>query len=175
MPTELSTDLSTRIVENIAAAAAAPEPVAAPVLRVALDMPRATLFDYLPPRGIDAAQVPIGARVRVPVGTRERVGVVVELAARASVAAGTLKPIHALIDERALFDAAALTLLHWTAQYYHHPLGEVLAAAIPKALREGAPRTAAGRELAAAPACRRWRSPARTAPAGAAGAAGCAP
>ena len=38
-----------------------------------------------------------------------------------------------------LFDAAALELLKWTAEYYHHPLGEVVAAALPKALRDGAP------------------------------------
>ena len=49
------------------------------------------------------------------------------------------KPIHALIDQHALLDAALLQLLRWTAGYYHHPLGEVIAAALPKALREGAP------------------------------------
>ncbi|MGA8706138.1 MAG: hypothetical protein WB646_04020, partial [Steroidobacteraceae bacterium] len=134
--------------ENVAAAAAARDLEVPAVLRVALDMPRATLFDYLPPCGVDAAQVPIGARVRVPVGRRERVGIVVAFAAHASVAAASLKPIHALLDEQPLFDAAALQLLRWTAQYYHHPLGEVLAAAIPKALRQGAP---------ALPLCELWR------------------
>ncbi|HEY3809463.1 MAG TPA: primosomal protein N' [Steroidobacteraceae bacterium] len=109
------------------------------VLRVALDMPRATLFDYLPPAGVAMSQVPIGARVCVPVGTRDRVGIVVEVSAHASVAPATLKPVRSLIDPDALFDAAILELLLWTAQYYHHPLGEVLAAALPKALRQGAP------------------------------------
>ena len=28
-------------------------------------------------------------------------------------------------------------LLRWAADYYHHPLGEVIAAALPVALREG--------------------------------------
>jgi len=139
VPSDLSTDLSTRIVENVAVGPPGADGEAPAVLRVALDMPRAAFFDYLPPRGVDAAQVPIGARVRVPVGSRERVGVVVEFAAHTTLAAGSLKPIHTLIDQHALFDAAALQLLRWTAQYYHHPLGEVLSGAIPKALREGAP------------------------------------
>jgi primosomal protein N' (replication factor Y) (superfamily II helicase) len=132
LPGELSTDLSTLIVEN-----AAP-----PVVRVALDMPRTQLFDYLPPQGLEAAQVPIGARVRVPVGTRERVGMVVELADRATISPSALKPIHAVLDATALLDASLMRLLRWTAQYYHHPLGEVIAAALPKALRAGSPAIA---------------------------------
>ncbi|HEV7715894.1 MAG TPA: primosomal protein N', partial [Steroidobacteraceae bacterium] len=33
-------------------------------------------------------------------------------------------------------------LLRWAADYYHHPIGEVIAAAIPKSLRAGAPAVA---------------------------------
>ncbi len=35
-----------------------------------------------------------------------------------------------------------LELLGWAAHYYHHPIGEVFAAALPKALRLGAPAAA---------------------------------
>ena len=112
------------------------------VLRVALDMPRARLFDYRPPEGLTVADVPIGARVRVPVGARERVGVVVEAAEQPANPGVALKPIHALLDDSPLFDAALLHLLRWTSQYYHHPLGEVIAGALPKALRQGAPSLA---------------------------------
>lgn len=132
MPTDLSTDLSTAIVDNATAA----EPA---VLRVAIDMPRAALFDYLPPAGLQASQVPVGARVRAPIGTREVVGVVVEHAERPTIGADRLKLLRGLIDQAPLFDEPLLRLLRWTAQYYHHPLGEVIAAATPKALREGAP------------------------------------
>jgi primosomal protein N' (replication factor Y) len=41
-----------------------------------------------------------------------------------------------------VLDSGLLQLLRWTADYYHHPLGEVIAAALPKALRAGAPATA---------------------------------
>ncbi len=138
---KLSTDLSTAIVDKTTAA----EPV---VLRVAIDMPRAALFDYLPPAGLRAAQVPLGARVRAPIGTRDSVGVVVEYGERSVVGSDRLKAIRLLIDDAALFDEPLLHLLRWTAQYYHHPLGEVIAAAIPKALREGS---------AAAPQRECWR------------------
>ncbi|MGA2364167.1 MAG: primosomal protein N' [Steroidobacteraceae bacterium] len=129
--TVLSTNLSTTIVDN-------PSQHARQLLRVAIDLPRHNLFDYLPPPGLDASQVPLGARVRVPFGTRESVGVVVDYASAASVSAAALRSAHELIDAAALLDAPLLRLLRWTAQYYHHPPGEVFAAALPLALRKGA-------------------------------------
>jgi len=132
LPTDLSTDLSTAIVDNAISAPPA-------VLRIAIDMPRAQLFDYLPPAGHSATQVPLGVRVWAPIGSRERVGVVVGHGSQAGVEAVRLRAIRGLIDESALFDEAMLRLLRWTAQYYHHPLGEVIAAAMPKALRDGCP------------------------------------
>jgi primosomal protein N' (replication factor Y) len=54
-----------------------------------------------------------------------------------------LKPVLEVLDPRPVLDPALLKLLEWAAQYYHHPLGEVLATALPKALRLGAPAIAA--------------------------------
>jgi primosomal protein N' (replication factor Y) len=101
------------------------------------------------------------------VGRRSLVGVVVEYASEPSVGASTLKAVHELIDSGPLLDAALMQLLRWTADYYHHPLGEVIAAALPKLLKEGAPAiaqvawwslTAAGQEALAAGSARRARS-----------------
>ncbi len=129
--TVLSTNLSTTIVDN-------PSQHVHQLLRVAIDLPRHNLFDYLPPPGLDATQVPLGARVRVPFGASERVGVVVDYASAASVGTAALRSAHELIDAAGLLDAPLLRLLRWTAQYYHHPPGEVFAAALPLALRKGA-------------------------------------
>ncbi|MEE7547792.1 hypothetical protein HF319_12760, partial [Xanthomonas sp. Kuri4-1] len=52
-------------------------PACLPTLRVALPVPLPRLFDYLPPPGAAPAE-PVGCRVRVPFGSRELVGVVVE-------------------------------------------------------------------------------------------------
>jgi primosomal protein N' (replication factor Y) len=119
-----------------------PEPnsvAAAGIVRVAIDRPLRAAFDYRPPPGLGAMQVPPGVRVRVPVGRGHAVGVVVGHAATSEVPAERLKAVAAILDEQPLFDAAALELLRWAADYYHHPLGEVVAAALPKALRAGAP------------------------------------
>ena len=117
-------------------------PVTGGVVRVAIDAPLRTAFEYLPPAGFASSDVPMGARVRVPVGHRSTVGVVVGNAAEPSVGASTLKSVHELIDAGPLLDGSLLQLLCWTAEYYHHPLGEVIAAALPKPLKQGAPAEA---------------------------------
>jgi primosomal protein N' (replication factor Y) (superfamily II helicase) len=112
------------------------------VLRVAIDAPLRSPFDYLPPEGVALREVPLGTRVRVPVGRRSTVGVVVEHASQPSVGASALKSVHEMLDIGPVLDAGLMQLLRWTADYYHHPLGEVIAAALPKLLKDGAPALA---------------------------------
>jgi len=136
------------------------------VLRVAIDAPLRSPFDYLAPAGLDPVQVPRGVRVRVPVGQRETVGVVVDHADQPSVSQRALKAVHEVLDATPVLDAGLMQLLHWTADYYHHPLGEVIAAALPKALRDGAPALArlARWRTTAAGALALAQQPARRAP-----------
>ena len=113
------------------------------IFRVALDTPLRRLFDYLPPAGApDAAPAQIGARVRVSFGPRRLVGVVTQVSDTSEVPVARLKPILEVLDARPVLDEAGLALLEWAAQYYHHPIGEVLSSALPKALRLGAPAVA---------------------------------
>ena len=112
------------------------------VLRVAVDCPLRSLLDYLPPVGARASDLPAGARVRVPMGARSAVGVIVGHADESLLEPQRLRRITALLDPKPLFDAALLDLLRWTASYYQHPPGEVYAAALPAALRAGQPATA---------------------------------
>jgi primosomal protein N' (replication factor Y) (superfamily II helicase) len=109
------------------------------VFRVALDMPLRRQFDYLAPVEASHPQPEPGMRVRVPFGRQRLVGVVMAVAEFSDVPAARLKPILQVLDERPVLDGPALALLEWAAEYYHHPIGEVLAAALPKALRLGAP------------------------------------
>jgi primosomal protein N' (replication factor Y) len=113
------------------------------------------LFDYLPP----ATPVIPGQRVRVPFGRQRLVGLVVDHAPASEVPLERLKPVLEVLDTEPVLDASAVELLKWAADYYHHPIGEVLSAAMPKALREGAATVAVeqvwqitevGREAAAA-------------------------
>jgi primosomal protein N' (replication factor Y) len=129
------------------------------VLKIAVDCPLRALLDYLPPEGRAASAVPPGTRVRVPMGRRETVGIVVGSAAQSALANARLRRVAATLDEQPLLDAGLLELLTWTASYYHHPPGEVLCAALPGALRAGGAAEASeawlrlserGREAAAA-------------------------
>jgi primosomal protein N' (replication factor Y) len=101
------------------------------------------LFDYLPPEDPSGQATPgPGVRVRVPFGRRSLVGVVVAVAGESQLPRERLKPIHEVLDSEPVLDAGLLGLLNWAAEYYHHPLGEVVATALPKALRLGAPAVA---------------------------------
>jgi len=112
------------------------------VFRVALDMPLRRVFDYLPPEDAVPAgsgpPVQPGARVRVPFGRQRLVGIILEAASSSDLPSERLKPILEVLDPHPILDSAALGLLRWAADYYHHPIGEVICAALPKALRLGA-------------------------------------
>jgi primosomal protein N' (replication factor Y) (superfamily II helicase) len=109
------------------------------VFRVALDTPLKRLFDYLPPEStLFEASIEPGMRVRVPFGRQKLVGIVMEAAASSELPVERLKPILEVLDPRPVLDTSALELLRWAAEYYHHPIGEVLSTALPKAMRLGA-------------------------------------
>ncbi|TWI01647.1 replication restart DNA helicase PriA [Luteimonas cucumeris] len=107
-----------------------------PVLKIALPLPLPRLFDYRAPQAADADD--IGRRVRVPFGNRELVGVVAALGA-AELGPGTELKRATWLDDRALLHGELLSSLRWLAGYTHAPLGEVLATALPAALRRGEP------------------------------------
>jgi len=136
------------------------------ILKIALDTPLRRVFDYLPPPGQSSGAAPArGVRVRVPFGKRRVVvGVLVDIAPRSDLPAAKLKPAVEILDQEAVFDPVTFELLCFAADYYHHPLGEVVAAALPAAIRNGQPAegsaygwslTAQGREALEAPAGRR--------------------
>jgi primosomal protein N' (replication factor Y) len=108
-----------------------------PIIRVALPTPLRRLFDY---RADPAGQCAIvaGSRVRVPFGQRRLIGVAMETAVSSDLPEERLRSVLEQLDPQPIFDPATLALLGWAADYYHHPVGEVLAAALPKALRLGA-------------------------------------
>ncbi|MCK7592477.1 primosomal protein N' [Pseudomarimonas salicorniae] len=107
-----------------------------PVLRVALPLPLPTLFDYLPDDPDAPAAGWVGCRVRVRVGPRLLVGLVAAVAEH-SEAPGALRTIETRLDPAPLIEGELWTSLHWLADYYRAPLGEVLALALPVPLRQG--------------------------------------
>ncbi|HUO80929.1 MAG TPA: primosomal protein N' [Steroidobacteraceae bacterium] len=112
------------------------------MLKVALDVPLPQLFDYRPPAGVEPGALTPGVRVEVPFGRRRLVGLLVELSAGSQLPAARLKAANAVLDTEPVLDAATFALVRWAADYYHHPLGEACAAALPAALRAGRPLVA---------------------------------
>ena len=113
------------------------------VLRVALPLPLPRRFDYLPPAGQAADASQVGCRVRVPFGNRELVGFIDGIGEpdTDAPAPGERELRHALavLDQEPLLHGELLATLRWAAGYYHAPLGEVIATALPASLRRGDP------------------------------------
>lgn len=113
------------------------------ILRVAIDTPLRRLFDYLPPPSHDGRELKRGVRLRVPFGRQRLIGVLLEIADRSDVPTAKIRPALEILEPEPVLDGAILDLASWAADYYHHPIGEVVAAALPLHLREGASLRAA--------------------------------
>ncbi len=109
------------------------------ILQVALDTPLRRVFDYLPPADSTGSPPPLGVRVCVPFGRRKLIGVLVGIAAESSISASKIRAALKILDSSPIIDAVTFELLRWAADYYHHPIGEVFAAALPVSLRAGQP------------------------------------
>lgn len=113
------------------------------VLRVAIPSPLRTYFDYLPPRDISSktASLMPGSRVIVPFGKRNILGFVLAHADGSNIGSMKLKTITHALDEEPTVAPTLLKTLIWASEYYQHPIGEVLSAAIPSQLRSLHPKT----------------------------------
>jgi primosomal protein N' (replication factor Y) len=114
------------------------------VLRVAIAVPLAQVFDYLPPPGIDAAAIAAGCRIAVPFGRLQRVGVVIGHSENSAVDKRKLKHATQLLDAQPLITQELSASLAWASRYYQHPLGEVLESALPVGLRQAKPLPVSG-------------------------------
>ncbi|EPZ14542.1 primosome assembly protein PriA [Thauera terpenica 58Eu] len=107
-----------------------------PIVRVALPLPLPQVFDYL---AADATAEDVGRCVKVPFGRGERNGLIVALACDADVDGGIdpgrLKTVLHIQRDVLPLPADWLELVAFVARYYHAPLGEVVALALPPGLR----------------------------------------
>lgn len=103
-----------------------------PIVRAALPVPLPQVFDYLAP---DASEADVGRCVKVPFGRGERNGLIVALAAEADVDPARLKAVHHIQRDVPPLPPDWLELAAFVARYYHAPIGEVVALALPPGLR----------------------------------------
>ncbi len=106
------------------------------ILQIALDVPLDTLFDYSVADQNDAA---IGDRVLVSFGRRQMVGVVAGIARHSDLPPGRIKPVLQVFHDTPPLAEEIFRLLRFCADYYHHPLGEVVLNALPVPLRQTRP------------------------------------
>lgn len=102
------------------------------IARVALDTPLYTLFDYA---AADIVADDIGRLVRVPFGTRKRIGVIVEVTDSADIEPARLKAIEQVLRDVPALPSDILNLLRFSADYYHYPIGQAVMATLPPLLR----------------------------------------
>lgn len=107
------------------------------IFEVVVPTPLHGCFDYLPPLDNSSTKPVIGTRVKVPFGKRNMIGVVVGVKEKSQLPVKQLKHIIDVIDDEPLLSENLFKLISWASDYYHHPLGEVLFAALPVLLRRG--------------------------------------
>ena len=102
------------------------------IVRVALPIPVPQVFDYV---AADATEADVGRCVKVPFGRGDRNGLIVALGEEGEVDPARLKPVHHIQRGVPALPADWLALVAFVARYYHAPLGEVVALALPPGLR----------------------------------------
>ena len=107
-----------------------------PIIRVALNVPVDTLFDY---QSNDATQLDIGLRACVPFGKKRVTGIIIAVGSETKISIEKLKSAHCIFREIEPLSAALLDLFHFCSQYYHHPLGLVIMNGLPVKLRGNKP------------------------------------
>lgn len=102
------------------------------IIRVALDVPINTLFDY---RAEQASAIGIGSLVLVPFGKKIVVGVTLEISAASQLPTARLRSVLSMLPDVPPVPADVLAILRFCSDYYHHPIGEVVLNALPTRLR----------------------------------------
>ncbi|MBT8115224.1 MAG: primosomal protein N' [Arenicella sp.] len=121
------------------------------IATVAVPVPLRRTFDFkIPPdQALRGPQPCVGARVQVPFGARELIGVIIQLKDHSEYPEHKLKSLIKTLDPEPVFDPLLWSVLQWISRYYIAPIGEVLDTALPQVLRKGNPL--------APPVVRSWR------------------
>jgi primosomal protein N' (replication factor Y) len=106
------------------------------ILQIALPCPLRLSFDYLPHNFEISWKT--GIRVKVPFGSRELIGVIINIKkVDKEIDTTKLKTIIEAVDQQPIISADLLSLTQWLSNYYHHPIGDCFQTVLPKKIRLG--------------------------------------
>lgn len=116
-------------------------------VRVVLDIPRQEAFDY-------RCEYPVqkGQRVIVPFGSRQLIGVVIDLLVEPALDPDQIRDVDQVLDDLPPFSADWLALAQFASRYYQRSLGEVVLPVLPNGLRK--PSAYLGKRSAGGPVAR---------------------
>ncbi|MCD4688000.1 MAG: primosomal protein N', partial [Desulfuromonadaceae bacterium] len=100
------------------------------IARVAVAAPLPNALCYRIPEAL-LSQAQVGARLRVPLGRRQVVGYLLGFTEQPIA---RLKDVLEVLDREPLFHESMVEFFEWAADYYCHPLGEVIRTALPAGL-----------------------------------------
>jgi primosomal protein N' (replication factor Y) len=100
-------------------------------IEVAIALPVYSTYVYSVPEDL-LALVSTGKRVLVPFGRRRVTGYI--LGACKKTDQGKIKDILDILDDEPLFPSSMINFFRWTADYYLHPIGDVIKCALPAGL-----------------------------------------
>ncbi|MEH6628604.1 MAG: primosomal protein N' [Motiliproteus sp.] len=109
------------------------------ILHLALPSPLRRRFDYLPPQQHEDATFLPGQRFLLPFGSRQLVGVLLEVSEHSDYPLNKLRQALSCLDQQPLLPAHLLELGRWASSYYQHPVGDALCSFLPVLLRKGEP------------------------------------
>lgn len=108
-------------------------------LRIAVSLPVKGSFFYRVPKNL-APRAHVGCRVMVPFRNRKITGYILEKTTQDDEQ--VLKEISDVLDPEPLFHKQLIPLFEWMADYYIHPIGQIIQAALPGGLNMNPYKTA---------------------------------
>ena len=100
-------------------------------IEVAIALPVYNTYTYSVPENLSEL-VSAGKRVLVPFGRRRVTGYI--LGSGKKISREGIKTILDILDENPLFPSSMIPFFKWTADYYLHPIGDVIKSALPGGL-----------------------------------------
>jgi len=100
-------------------------------IEVAIALPVYNTYTYSVPENLSEL-VSAGKRVLVPFGRRRVTGYI--LVSGKKISREGIKTILDILDENPLFPSSMIPFFKWTADYYLHPIGDVIKSALPGGL-----------------------------------------